>query len=133
MTLPRRVGRRAHREVREVDLARQRGQRQLTLLYAALQGVHHERGPLHLLDVEPRLRARDFEAQVEPGVLRNIDRAGEAGAVVDLPVEAGVEDGRVLHRVRLSGLVLSQVDPLGVLSADAELYAEEATARGRRN
>ena len=59
----------------------------LAFLHAALEIVHHQRGLVHVLDVKLGLRTSHLQAQVEPDILRDIDRAGEAGPVVDLPVQ----------------------------------------------
>ncbi len=135
VALPGRVGRGPDLEVREVRRADQVVQRELALLHAALQVVHDERGLLHVLDVELGLRARDDEAQVEPLALRDVDVAREALSVVDLPVRARVQDRRVLHRVRIAGLVLAQVHPFAIraLVGQAELEAEEPADGGRRD
>src|SRR5262249_43747958 len=87
----------------------------------------------HVLHEELRLRSGHLEPHVEPGILRDVDRAGESWAAVELPVEAGAEHRGVLHRIGQAGLVLAEIDPLRRLAvaADAELDAEEAAARRR--
>ena len=112
MPLPGRIGRCPYFEIREIGRARQVIQGHLAFLNAAFQIVHHQRGLVHVLDVELRLRARHLQAQVEPDIFRDIDRAGEARPVVDLPVAAGVEDRRVLHGVGKAGLVLAKINLL---------------------
>jgi hypothetical protein len=130
--LPRRVLCRPHLEVGEVGCAGEDGERYLSLLRAALQVVHHERGRVHVLHVELRLRPRDRQPQVEPRLLRDVDGGGEARPAVDLPVEAGVEDGRVLQGVGKPGFVRTEIDPLriGAVVGDPELDAEESPSRG---
>jgi hypothetical protein len=44
---------------------------------------------------------------VEPDIFGDINRAGEARPVIDLPVEAGVENRRILQGVWIPGLVLA--------------------------
>ncbi len=102
----------------------------MALWIAALEVVDDKRGLFHVLDIEPGLSAGHFQAHVEPDVLGDVDGAGEARAVVKLPVQAGVENRRVLHGVGLAGLVLAEVHPFGVGAVDAELNAEEAAAGG---
>ena len=132
VALPGRIGRRAHFEIREVGCAGQNVKRDLALLHAALQVVHHQRGLVHVFDVELRLRAGDLQAQVEPLVLRDVDRAGEPGPVVDLPVDAGVENRRVLHGVGKAGLVRAEINPLACWRRRwrCETEAEEAALGG---
>ena len=114
MPLPRRIGRGAYFEVREVGRTRQVRQCDLAFLNAAFQIVHHQRRLVHVLDIELCLRARHLQAQVEPDIFRDIDCAGETWSIVDLPVAAGVENWRVLHGVGKAGLVLAEIDLFGV-------------------
>jgi hypothetical protein len=134
-TLPRHVSGSADLEIREMRLARQHGEREAALPYLALEIVHDEHRCRHVLHEQLRLGACDLDAHVEPCIERDLDRSGEAVAVVELPVEAGVEHRRVLHGVRLSRLVLPQVDELAVavVVGDTELQTEEAAARGGRD
>src|SRR5262249_33432870 len=55
---------------------------------------------------------------------------GEAGSVIDLPVQAGVQHGRVLHSIGQATLVLAQIDPLGVVAGYSKLNAEKSAAGG---
>src|SRR5262249_45099059 len=72
------------------------------------------------------------QAQVEPDIFRDIDRAGEAWPIIDLPVEAGVENRRILQGVGESGLVLTKINPFGVgaLISDSKLNPEKTAACG---
>ena len=81
------------------------------------------------------LRPGDFEAQMKPCGFRDIHRAGEAGAIVDLPVAAGMENRSVLHCVGKAGLVLAEIDFLvvGLVAIDANVESEEATVGGSGN
>ena len=132
MALPGDVGGGADFKIGEVGFAGEREQGDFAFLNAAFQIVHDERGLFHVLDIKLGLRAGDFEAQMEPDAFRNVDRAGEARAVEDLPVTAGVEDGRVLHGVGEAGFVLAEIDFLvvGFFWIDANVEAEKA-ADGR--
>src|SRR5213083_2249353 len=69
---------------------------------------------------------------MEPNVFRNIDCAGETRSIIDLPIEAGVENRRVLHGVRSAGLVLAEINPfgIGVVIADSKLNTEKPAAGG---
>ena len=90
MALPQHVRRRPDLDVREVGRALDHAQRQRPALDAALAIIDHERRNVHGLFVELRLRAGQDEAQMELAVSRDVDRAGEAGTVVQLPGEARV-------------------------------------------
>src|SRR6266436_1852782 len=70
---------------------------------------------------------------MEPNIFRDIDRTRESWPIIDLPVEAGVENRRVLHGVWISGPVLTQINPLGIFAVigDPKLNTEKAAARGR--
>ena len=70
---------------------------------------------------------------MEPDIFRDIDRAGEAGPVIDLPVGAGIENRRVLHGVGQPGLVLAEINPfaVGAVFVETKLKAEKtAVCRG---
>jgi hypothetical protein len=70
---------------------------------------------------------------VKPDIFRNIDCAGETGPVVDLPIGAGVENGRVLDGVGQSRFVLPQINPfaVGAVVIKPELNPEKpALSRG---
>jgi len=137
VALPGRVGRCPYFEIRETGCARESIQGDLAFLNAAFQIVHHEGGlvfihVIHVLDVEPGLRARHFQTQVEPFGSRNINRSGEARPVIDLPVATSVEDRRVLQGVGKSGLVLAEINLFGVEAVvdDPKHDAEKAALRG---
>src|SRR5437879_2794630 len=72
---------------------------------------------------------------MEPDIFRDIHSAGESWPVVDLPVEAGVQYRRVLHRVGSAGLVLTEIHPfgVGVIIADPKLNTEKPAACGSGN
>jgi hypothetical protein len=129
--LPGRIGRCPYLEAREIGCAGQDVQGHLAFLNAAFQVVHQQRGFFHVLDVQLCLRAHHFQPQVEPDIFRYVHRAGEARTVVNLPVEAGVENWRVLHGVRQPGLMLEEINPFGIgaVVGDAKLNAEKPTAR----
>src|SRR5262249_9387962 len=66
---------------------------------------------------------------MEPLRFGDINRAGEAGAVGNLPVTAGVKHRGVLHRVGLAGLMLAEIDLFVVVAVgvEANIESEEAT------
>jgi len=133
MPLPWGVGRRSYFEIRKVRFSRQREQSQRAFLNPAFQIVHDQCGLVHILNVELGLRARNFQAHMEPLAFGYIDRGGEAGPIVDLPVAPGVENRRVLHGIRKAGLVLAEIDFFIVcaIAVDAHVKTEKTTNRRR--
>ncbi|MFZ3264325.1 MAG: hypothetical protein WA172_10020 [Terriglobales bacterium] len=85
-----------------------------------------------VLDVELRLCAHHLQAQMEPDISGDIDRAGETWPIVDLPVASGVENRRVLQGVGKPGFVGTEIDRFEVeaLMVDAKVKAEEPALRG---
>src|SRR5207245_868192 len=99
-------------------------------LNAALQIVDDERRLLHVLHVESRLGSHYLQAQVEPDIPRDVDRACEARPIVDLPIKACVENRRILQGVSEPGFVLAEIDPFAIaaIARDPKLNTEETAA-----
>src|SRR5262249_32705436 len=57
---------------------------------------------------------------------------GETRSVIDLPVEAGVENRRILQGVGIAGLVLAEINKFGVgaVAGEPKLKTEKTTACG---
>src|SRR5262249_51234992 len=82
---------------------------------------------------QPGLRAGYHQPKVEPRVPGDIDRRGEPGPAVELPVATTVEHRRVLHGIGISGPVLPEIHLLGVeaIADDPEHEPEESAGRRR--
>jgi hypothetical protein len=86
-----------------------------------------ERRRLEVADVDLGLAAGEDDPDAEPVVERERDRRPETVVMVELPARDPVEDGCVLHRVRVPDLVRADVERLEVLVvAGAPDHAVEA-------
>ena len=133
MAPPRRIGQAAHFKIRHIGGPGQDMECDLPFANVALQVVHDECRRHHVLYVELGLRTANFQTQVEPHILRDIDCARKARPAVDLPVRTSAQDRGVLHGVGLPRLVLAQRDPRAIVTGGIEpkLNAEKATQGGR--
>src|SRR5579872_778023 len=128
MMLPGHVGCRADLEIRKIRFAGENTDPDFAFLDATLQIGHDQRRLLHISYVQLRLRAGNFETHVKPDISRDINRARKPRPAEDLPIQASVQDGRILHCIGETGLMLPKINPFAAAFLVAKFQAEEAAS-----